>query len=113
MSRFKNWKKPKIKHNKLTKWKWLVSYPKGLKLGKYTDIGAFTYIQARFGVEIQDNVQIGAHCSIYSHNTINNTKGRVLIKKGACIGAHTVILPNVVIGKGKLVKAGSVISKNV
>ncbi|MCD6108941.1 MAG: hypothetical protein J7J89_05705, partial [Thermoplasmata archaeon] len=45
-----------------------------LELGKYVDIGAFTYINARYGVEIEDNVQIGSHCSIYSHSTIDNKK---------------------------------------
>lgn len=107
----KKWIKPIIKHNQLTQWNWVVAYPEGLKLGKNVDIGAFTYIQAKYGVVIENNVQIGSHCSIYSENTINNIKGKVIIKKGAKIGAHSVILPNVIIDKNQLIKAGSVIYK--
>ena len=105
------WVRPKIDHNILTKWHWKVSYPEHLVLGKNVDIGAFTYIQAKFGVIIEDDVQIGSHCSIYSENSINETSGTVTILKGAKIGSHSVILPGVIIGKNKLIKAGSVVSK--
>ena len=39
--------------------------------------------------------------------------GTVLVKEGASIGARTVVLPNVVIGKFALVGAGSVVTKDV
>lgn len=107
----KKWKKPKIVSNKLTKWHWKVSHSEHFKMGENVDIGSFTYIQSEFGVYIGDNVQIGAHCSIYSKNSINNTHGPVIIQEGAMIGAHSVILPGVIIRKNKLIKAGSVISK--
>ena len=109
MKRKKKWKKPKIKHNKLTKWNWMVGHPEGLKLGKNVDIGAFTYINAQYGVEICDNVQIGGGCHIYSHNTINNTYGNIIIEKGARIGAHCVILPYAWIRSNQLIKAGSIV----
>jgi len=66
MNRFKKWKKPIIKEGKLTKYNWLVQYKKNLKLGYKIDIGAFTYINAKNGVTIEDYVQIGSHCTIYS-----------------------------------------------
>ena len=74
--RFKNWKYPKIEEGKLTKYNWLVQYKKNLKLGKNTDIGAFSYINAKNGVIIEDDVQIGSHCSIHSISTIDNKKGK-------------------------------------
>lgn len=92
-----------------TKWHWVVWHPENLTMGQNVDIGAFTAIFAHHGVTIEDNVQIGSHCSIYSLNTINNTKGAVYIRKGACIGSHCVILPGVTIGPGVLVKAMSVV----
>ena len=59
-------------------------------------------------------MEIGAHCAIYSHNTINEkipnntiTKGTVILKKGCCIGANSVILPGVIIKENELVKIGS------
>lgn len=109
----KKWKIPKFKKMigdlYKTKYGWVVTCPKNLNLGKNTDIGFGTYINARFGVIIEDNVQIGAGVKIYSHNTINNTQGIVLIEKDACIGANSVILPNVLIKEGKLIKANSTV----
>lgn len=99
------WKKPSIKHMVETKWGWRVGHPEGLKLGKNVDIGCGCYINARYGVSIGDNVQIGGNTLIYSHNTINNTKGRVVIGSNARIGAHALILPGAVIKKGEFVKA--------
>ena len=78
---FKDWKTPEIQHGQLTQWNWLVQYPDTLKLGKYTDLGAFTYINAKFGVEIEDFVQVGSHCSIYSESTIDGKSGKVEIKR--------------------------------
>ena len=65
-NRFLKWTPPKIKHGKPTKWNWLVLYPEGLRISKNTDIGAYTLIVAKYGVEIGEEVQIGSHCSIYS-----------------------------------------------
>ena len=111
--RFKNWKPPEIEHGKLTKWNWMIQYPEELQLGKYVDIGAFTYINAKYGVEIEDNVQIGSHCSIYSHSTIDNKKGKVVIKKNAKIGAHSVIMPGVTIGENSIVGACSLVNHDI
>jgi len=116
MGRFEEWKLPKIEHNITTKYGWRVAYPGNFKLGMYTDIGFGTYIQARYGVIIEDDVEIGSHCSIYSHNTINEkipanilTKGKVILKKGCCIGAHSIILPGIIVEENQLVKAHSLL----
>ncbi len=111
--RFNEWKMPEIEEGKLTKWNWMVQNKENLKLGEKTDIGAFTYINALHGVVIEKNVQIGSHCSIYSISTIDNKKGPVLIKENACIGAHSVVMPGVTIGKNVIVGAFSFINKNV
>lgn len=39
--------------------------------------------------------------------------GKILIKKGASIGAGAIILPNVTVGENALVGAGSVVTHNV
>lgn len=64
--RFKEWVFPPVEEGILTKYNWLVQHKDNLKLGYGTDIGAFTYINARHGVIIEDYVQIGSHCSVYS-----------------------------------------------
>jgi len=111
--RFKNWEAPEIEHGKLTKWNWMVQHPSGLKLGKYTDIGAFTYINAKYGVIIEDYVQIGSHCSIYSESTIDGKTGKIIIKRNARIGTHSVIMPGVTIGANAIIGAFSFVNKNI
>jgi len=111
--RFRNWKFPKIKEGKLTKYDWLVQNKEGLKLGKRTDIGAFTYINAKHGVELEEGVQIGSHCSIYSISTIDNKEGKVTLKKNCRIGSHSVIMPGVTIGKNSIIGAFSLVNKDI
>ena len=111
--RFKDWKPPVIEDGKLTKWNWMVQNKEGLKLGKRTDLGAFTYINALHGVELGDNVQLGSHCSIYSISTIDGKKGKVVIKDNACIGSHSVVMPGVTVGENSLVGAFSFVNKDI
>lgn len=107
------WKQPEIEHLVPTKWNWIVSYPENLKMGRRVDIGCFTYIQAQAGVVIEDDVQIGSHCSIYSVSTINGKNGWVILKKGCRIGSHVIIMPGVVIGEEAVVGARAYIDKDV
>ncbi|MDO8564527.1 MAG: acyltransferase [bacterium] len=112
-SRFSNWKKPVIKHGIPTKWQWTVLYPEGLRLGKHTDIGAYTLLVAKHGIEIEDDVQIGSHTSIYSYSTIDNKKGKVVLKKNCKVGTHSSIMPGVTIGENAVVGAHSFVTKDV
>ncbi len=102
-----------LAHGVPTRWLWVVWHPENFKYGQNVDIGAFTAIFAHYGVTIEDDVQIGSHCSIYSLNTINGTQGPVVIRRGAMIGSHSVILPNVTIGEGVLIKAHSLVRADV
>lgn len=111
--RFKNWRAPKIEHGKLTAWNWLVYYPENLKLGEHTDIGAFTYINAKHGVVIEDDAQIGSHGSIYTVSTIDNKEGKVVLKRNCRIGSHSVIMPGVTVGENSVIGAFSFVNKNI
>ena len=111
--RFENWQYPKIEEGKPTKYNWVVQNVDGLELGYKTDIGAFTYINAKFGVVIEDKVQIGSHCSLYSISTIDDTSGKVLLKKNCRIGSHTTILPEVTIGENSIIGAHSLVTKSI
>lgn len=102
-----------IIHDTPTQWNWVVSRPENLTLGNFVDIGAFTYINAKYGILIEDNVQIGSHCSIYTHNTIDNKMGDIVIQRGAKIGSHCVIMPNVNIGKNAKIGAYSLVKCDV
>ncbi len=111
--RFKDWQYPEFDEKGMTRWNWMCQYHENLQLGENTDIGAFTYINAKYGVEIQENVQIGSHCSIYSWSTIDDKKGRVVIKRDAKVGSHSVIMPGVTVGENATIGAFSFVNKGV
>lgn len=111
--RFDGWKAPEINECELTKYNWLVQNKENLDLGYKTDIGAFTYINAKNNVVIEDYVQIGSHCSIYSISTIDDKKGEVILKKNCRIGTHSVVMPGVTIGKNSVIGAFSFVIKDI
>lgn len=111
--RFVEWQYPEIKEGKPTKYNWIVQNVDRLKLGHKTDIGAFTYINAKHGVIIEEEVQIGSHCSIYSISTIDDKTGQVWLKKKCKIGSHSTVLPGVTIGENSIIGAHSLVNENI
>jgi len=111
--RFKQWKNPEIEEGKPTKYNWVVQHKDKLNLGYKTDIGAFTYINAKNGVTIEDEVQIGSHCSIYSVSTIDGKEGPVILKKNCKICSHSVIMPGITVGENSVIGACSYVNKNI
>lgn len=88
---------------------WRCQHPFNLRLGKFVDVGCFTYMNAQHGIMIGEGTMIGSHCSIYSVNTENGTHGPVVIGKNCKIGCHSVILPNVVLKDGCKIPAFSLL----
>lgn len=97
----------------MTKYHWIVQHKRNFKLGYKTDIGAFTYINAKNGVTVEDDVQIGSHCSIYSVSTIDGKEGPVVLKKNSKIGSHTLIMPGITIGENAVVGACSFVNRDI
>jgi len=96
---------------------------RGVKIGENVFIGADVYFDESYPklIEIENNVAILAGSMLLAHSTIpkhhqnilkEKNKG-LLIKKGAYLGAKSVILPGIVIGKNSIVAAGSVVTKDV
>lgn len=110
---FSDWQYPEIDEGKPTKYNWVVQNLSGLKLGYKTDIGAFSYINAKYGVTIEDFVQIGSHCSIYSISTIDEKAGSVTLKKGCRLGSHSIVMPGVTIGEHAVVGAFSFVNTDI
>ena len=111
--RFSDWEYPQIEEGRPTKYNRVVQHKDNLKLGYKTDIGAFTYINAKYGVIIEDEVQIGSHCSIYSISTIDDKKGQVILKKNCKIGSHSVVMPGVTVGENAVVGAISFVNQDI
>ena len=103
------WTRPETLHNVTNKYGWRVSFPISLWLGERTDIGFGTYIQAKYGVTIGDETQIGGHCLIYSYDSIGDRRGPVIIGRACKIGSFSLILPGAVIPDGTFIKAHSIV----
>jgi acetyltransferase-like isoleucine patch superfamily enzyme len=113
MNRFKDWQCPEIIDGVPTKYNWVVQHVDRFYLSKNTDIGAFTYINAKNGVYIREGVQVGSHCAIYSVSTIDDKQGAVILRENSKIGSHCVIMPGVTIGRGAVVGACSFVDRDV
>ncbi len=102
--------------------------------GVYVDFGVTigdnvkvqNYVSIYHGVEIEDGVFIGPHVCFTNDNlprAINPdgsrkaaddwVLGRILVKRGAALGANATLLPKVVIGAWALVGSGAVVTKDV
>ena len=108
-------KYPEFDENGKTKWDWRCHDRENFILGKNTDIGAFAVIEARYGVEIQEDVGIGSHCIVYSWlpELSEEERGKVIIKKNAKIGAHSIIMPKVTIGENAKIAMFSLVDRDV
>ena len=93
-----------------------VEIQKGVTIGNKCAIEAFAFIPT--GVTIEDEVFIGPHVCF-----TNDKKPRAVnpgwkvvpttVKKGASIGAGSIIMCGVTIGEKAMVGAGSVVTKDV
>jgi len=108
-----NWVQPEFDEIGMTQWGWRVSHRKKFRLGKNVEIGSFTMIDAREGVEIEDDVKIGFGCIILSYSSIDKKSGLVILKRGCKIGANSVVMPNTQIGEYAVIGANSFVNRDV
>lgn len=101
-----------------------IDFPSSLCVCENTSINRGTVINAGGGISIGSNVFIGPNVTIYSQNhcygnkkILINEQGyerkKVIIEDDVWLAANSVILPGVTVGKGAVVAAGSVVTKNV
>lgn len=96
-----------------------------LKIGNHVGM-SHAVIAAHESVILEDDVMLGAGCKIYdtdfhSLNYEERVHGDdadvrtapVHIKKGAFIGAHTIILKGVTVGEKSIVGAGAVVTADI
>jgi acetyltransferase-like isoleucine patch superfamily enzyme len=93
---------------------------RGVNIGKNVWISQYVYIDEIHPevITIEDNCTIGLNTLIISHlywgpRRCSTSAGPVHIEQDVFIGPNCVILPNVRIGKGTVIQASTVISKNV
>lgn len=93
--------------------------PSGVKIGQHCNIGTDAFLDGRRGISIGDNVATGAEIMIYTlqhdmdSSTFEVSGGPVIIEDYVYIGARAIILPGIRIGRGAVVAAGAVVSRDV
>lgn len=93
---------------------------RGVKIDRNVWISQYVYIDEIHpeAVTIHENVTIGLRTTIFTHfywgaRDPDKGVGKVVIEKDVFVGPHCVILPNVRIGQGSVIKAGTVVTRNV
>lgn len=96
-----------------------VLFPKGLYLGDHCNVGWFTLLDARGGIIIKDNVSVASYVKMItgSHN-MNSPSFEaefkpIIIEANAWICTGATIMQGVRIGRGAVVAAEAVVTKDV
>ena len=89
-----------------------------VRIGNRVFMNSNALLMARGGITIEDDVMIAADASIITNNhdpydrTLLTCRP-VLVRQGAWIGAHAIVLPGVCVGRHAIVGAGSVVTRDV
>jgi acetyltransferase-like isoleucine patch superfamily enzyme len=98
--------------------------PGGIEMDSHININHHTTISGQGGLKIGNYVLIGPNCNILTsnHHYMNWERpmlqqgakcGPVIIEDDVWLGANVVVLPDVKIGRGAIVGANAVVTKNV
>lgn len=119
--------------NNTTIWQYCIILP-GAKIGENCNINCHCFIEndviigdnvtVKSGVQLWDGIRIEDNVFIGPNATFTNDKfphskhyperfQNTIIKKGASIGAGSVILGGIIIGENAMVGAGSVVTKDI
>ena len=109
-----------------------ISCKKNLDMADHVWISHYAIIDASAGVKLGKGVQLGAWAGIFTHSAhmsvrllgdhyiklpveerVGYIRGKVEIGEFSCIGASSLVLPGVKIGKGCIVSGGSLIRRNI
>jgi len=93
--------------------------PRNITIGQDTIIGDHAFLDGRDKITIGNHVDIASNVMIYnSQHDIDGVDFKaitrpVIIKDYAFVGPRSIILPGVTVGKGAVIAAGAVVTKNV
>lgn len=99
-------------------------YGIGLTMGEHSSIGPYGYIGCSGKITIGKNVMFGPKCSLFAENhvfsdTECSIKSQGVQQKGITveddcwIGSNVTILDGVTIGKGSVIGAGTLVTKDI
>lgn len=93
--------------------------PKGISIGEDSIIGNHAFLDGRASLKIGNHVDIASEVMIYNsehdvhREDMKAIEEPVVIEDYAFIGPRVIILPGVKIGKGAVVAAAAMVTKNV
>lgn len=93
--------------------------PKNIQIGSDSTLGDHIFLDGRASLVIGDHVDIASQVLIYnSEHDLENEQfkaiyGKVEIGDYVFVGPRAIILPGVKIGKGAVIAAGAVVTKDV
>ena len=96
----------------------------GLTMGDHSSIGPYGYIGCSGKITIGSNVMFGPKCSLFAENHVfSDTESTIksqgvkqkgiIIEDDCWIGSNVVILDGVTVGKGSVIGAGTLVTKDV
>jgi len=95
---------------------------RGARIGRDVEIGYFVILDNLYPeqVVVEDGATIAARSTVLAHDEAHAYAhdGEAMvattrIKERAFVGVHSVVLPGVTVGRGSIVGAGSVVTKDV
>ena len=101
-----------------------------IQIGSNIHIGCYGFMSGKYGIVLEDFVQVAPRvsmftacddfsgCSLVGPTIPDEFKpklktGRIILKKHALIGAHSIIMPGVTIGEGASVGALSLVNRSL
>ena len=93
--------------------------PKMVAIGKGTVVGYNCELDGRMGLTIGENVNISSDVKFYTlqhdYNSIDFAAvgAPVIIEDYVWVSVRAIVLPGVTIGKGAVIAAGAIVTKNV
>jgi len=108
-------------HSLVTCTSHLSKYGKGLKIGNNSAVGRFTEFGAAGGIEIGNDVIMGAYISMHSENHNYSDPSRLIREQGVTsigikigdnvwVGAKVTFLDGCIVGNNSVVAAGAVVN---
>ena len=108
----------------ISQWSCYKLYGGWIKIGNNCSVNSFCHISGNGGVTIGDNVRIATGCVIVSANhnfekidmpiyLQGETKMEIHIEDDCWLGAGVKVLSGVTIGKGSVIGAGAVVTKDI
>ena len=96
----------------------------GLEIGEHSSIGPYGYVGCSGKIVIGKNVMFGPKCSLFAENHVFSDKEAsiksqgvsqkgIVIEDDCWIASNVIILDGVTIGKGSVIGAGTLVSKDV